>query len=219
MKKFKYIVESLTHHLPFSVLSVSIGLIFASIMTFLTELFGIENPSYYFEEIFHVFHPIHMLFSALATTAMFWKHEKKFLKAFLIGIVGSAGICGISDIFIPYISGFLLGVKMELHICIVKHPQLILPFLFLGVFIGYVAPETLEKSEGVIFSHSLHVFISAVASIFYLISFGLFDWIHRIGAVLIYMVLAVIIPCCTSDIIFPLLFTKRSREFGHYHLN
>ncbi|MCM8817883.1 MAG: hypothetical protein NC915_00115 [Candidatus Omnitrophica bacterium] len=217
MKKFKYIGESLTHHLPFSVLSVSIGLIFVGILTFLSELLNVENVGEYFEELFHIFHPIHILFSALATTAMFWKHEKKFFKAFIIGIIGAAGICGISDVFIPYISGFLLGAKMDLHICIIEHPQIILPFLLLGVFIGYVAPETLEKSEGVIFSHSLHVFISSIASIFYLISFGLTEWIHKIGVVLIYMVLAVVIPCCISDIAFPLFFVSKNKEFKHFH--
>ncbi|MCM8808570.1 MAG: hypothetical protein NC816_03330 [Candidatus Omnitrophica bacterium] len=217
MKKFKYILLSLSHHLPFSVLSVSIGLIFVGILNFIVEILEIENPTTYFEELFHIFHPSHILFSALATTTMFWKHEKKFLKAFIIGIIGSAGICGISDIFMPYISGFLLGAKMELHICIIQHPQIILPFLFLGVFVGYVAPETLEKSEGVIFSHSLHVFISAIASIFYLISFGLTEWTHQIGSVLIYMVLAVIIPCCASDIIFPLFFISQKSEYKHFH--
>ncbi len=217
MKKLRFIMDSLSHHLPFSVLSVTIGLIFAGILTFFTEILGIENPSEYFEELFHLFHPTHMLFSALATTAMFWKNEKKFLKAFIIGIVGSAGICGISDIFMPYFSGFLLGERMKLHICIIHHPQIVLPFLFLGVFMGYVAPKTLEKTEGVIFSHSLHVFISATASIFYLISFGLTEWTHQIGSILIYMVLAVIIPCCTSDIIFPLLFVSKKEIHAHFH--
>lgn len=219
MKRIKFIGDALSHHIPFSVLSVTIGLIFAGILTFFTEILKIENPSEYFKELFHIFHPTHMLFSALATTTMFWKNEKNFLKAFIIGVIGSAGICGISDIFIPYISGFLLGAKMKLHICIVQHPQIVLPFLFLGVFMGYIAPITLEKSEGVIFSHSLHVFISATASIFYLISFGLTEWTHQIGSVLIYMVLAVIIPCCTSDIIFPLLFISKKEEGSAYHFH
>ncbi len=209
MKKTKFILNSLSHHLPFSVLSVVSGLFFAGIMTFLTEIALIEEPSNYFEELFHIFHPSHILFSALATTAMFWKHEKKFFKAFIIGILGAVVICGISDILIPFISGLLLGVKIELHICIIKHPDLILPFLILGVFMGYVAPETLEKHEGVIFSHSLHVFISACSSIFYLISFGMHEWIEKIGAILIYMVIAVLFPCCSSDIVFPLLFVEK----------
>ncbi|MCX7917463.1 MAG: hypothetical protein N2589_04980 [bacterium] len=219
MRKIKFIGDSLAHHLPFSVLSVTIGIIFAGILTFFTEIIEIVEPSEYFREIFHLFHPTHMLFSALATTAMFWKYERRFFKAFIVGIVGSAGICGISDIFMPFFSGFLLGAKMELHICIIHHPEMVLPFLFLGVFMGYVAPETLEKTEGVIFSHSLHVFVSSVASIFYLISFGFFDWIHKVGAVLIYMVLSVIIPCCTSDIIFPLLFISKKEiiKENHFH--
>ncbi len=206
--KSVHIWKELRHHLPFSVLSVSVGLMFVGIFTVITEMLGVFDISPYSEELFHIFHPVHMLFSAIATTAMFWQHERKFLKATIIGFVGSVGICGISDIIIPYISGFLLGAHMHLHICIVEHPHLILPFVFLGILMGFLAPGTLEKQEGVIFSHSLHVLVSAVASILYLVSYGVTGWIHRIGVVLIYMVLAVVIPCCTSDIIFPLLFTK-----------
>ena len=101
---------------------------------------------------------------------------------------------------------------MHLHICVVEHPQIILPFLFVGVLVGFIAPGTIEKHEGVIFSHSIHVFISAAASIMYLVSFGVTHWIHQVGAVLIYMILAVVLPCCTSDIIFPLLFVKKESK-------
>lgn len=210
-KKNVHIWEELRHHLPFSILSVSTGLILVGILTVITEMLGIYEISPYSEELFHIFHPVHLLFSAIATTAMFWQHERKFLKTVIIGFVGSVGICGISDIIIPYISGFLLGVHMHLHICIVEHPHIIIPFVFLGILMGFLAPGTLEKQEGVIFSHSLHVLVSAVASILYLVSFGVTDWIHRIGIILIYMVLAVVIPCCTSDIIFPLLFTSEKK--------
>ncbi|MDD3726397.1 MAG: hypothetical protein PHI44_04310 [Candidatus Ratteibacteria bacterium] len=210
-RKSVHIWKELRHHLPFSVLSVSIGLMFVGIFTVITEMLGVFDISPYSEELFHIFHPVHMLFSAIATTAMFWQHERRVFKAVVIGFVGSVGICGISDIIIPYISGFLLGAHMQLHICIVEHPHLILPFVFLGILMGFLAPGTLEKQEGVIFSHSLHVLVSAIASILYLISYGVTGWIHRIGIVLIYMVLAVVIPCCTSDIVFPLLFTKEEK--------
>lgn len=209
MGKGKLIWKELTHHLPFSILSVVVGLILVGILTFITEIMGTEDASVHFEELFHIFHPAHILFSAIATTAMFWQKEKRFLKAIIVGVVGSLGICGISDIFIPYIAGYLLGAHMHLHVCIVEHPQLILPFLALGVIVGFLAPGTLERSEGVVFSHTFHVLISAAASIMYLVSFGVTDWAHRIGAVLIYMVLAVVIPCCTSDIIFPLACTGK----------
>jgi len=211
-RKNLHMWEELSHHLPFSILSVSIGLMFVGLFTIITEMLGIQNVSPYSEELFHIFHPVHLLFSAIATTAMFWQHEKRVIKAAIIGFVGSVGICGISDIIIPYISGFLLGAQMHLHICIVQHPQLILPFVFVGILMGFFAPGTLEKQEGVIFSHSLHVMVSAIASILYLVSFGVTDWIHRLGAILIYMVLAVVIPCCTSDIVFPLLFTSQENK-------
>ena len=207
----------LSHHLPFSVLSVALGLIAVAVLTFIADLLGVADISESVERLFHIFHPTHLLFSAMATTAMFWQHERRFLKAVVIGIVGSVGICGISDIFIPYLAGWLLGARMHLHVCIVEHPQLILPFVSLGILVGFLAPGTLERQEGVILSHSLHVFVSSMASILYLITFGVTAWIHRAGAVLIYMVLAVVIPCCTSDIIFPLAFLKRAPADRHVH--
>ncbi len=209
VERLKFIWKGLKEHLPFSILSVVAGLILLGILTFITEAIGIEDPSKLMQGLFHVFHPSHLLISALATTAMYWQYEKKALKAVAIGIIGSLGICGISDVFIPYLAGYLLGAEMHLHICIVEHPQLIVPFLIVGVLVGFIAPGTIEKHEGVIFSHSIHVFISAAASIMYLVSFGVTHWVHHVGAVLIYMVLAVVLPCCTSDIIFPLLFVKK----------
>ncbi|MCM8764788.1 MAG: hypothetical protein NC830_05470 [Candidatus Omnitrophica bacterium] len=53
--------------------------------------------SLYSEKIFHIFRFVHFLFSAIVTTAMFWRNERKFLKAAIIGLICSAGVCGISD--------------------------------------------------------------------------------------------------------------------------
>lgn len=210
MKKAGYILGELKHHLPFSIMSVSFGLVLAGLLHFAAQVAGIADPSRYFGELFHLFHPMHILFSATATTAMFWQKERSFFKAVFIGTAGSIGICGISDIFIPYLSGVILQTDMHLHICVVEHPQIILPFLLLGLVMGLLVPGRVEKHEGVILSHSLHVFVSAAASIMYLVSFGMVQWIHHVGAILIFMVLAVIIPCCLSDIVFPLLFVKQS---------
>ena len=201
----------LKHHLPFSILSVSFGLLAMGVLNFLSYPIGGGDISLPSSQLYHLFHPVHLLFSAIATTAMFWQNEKRLFKAIIIGFVGSAGICGISDIFIPYISGLLLGAHMQLHICIIEHPSMILPFVIFGIIAGFLAPGTLEKQEGVIFSHSLHVFVSSMASILYLIGYGLTNWFYHLGAVLVYMVIAVILPCCTSDIIFPLLFVNRSK--------
>ncbi|HOL34695.1 MAG TPA: hypothetical protein PKW86_02325, partial [bacterium] len=55
-------------------------------------------------------------------------------------------------------------------------------------------------------------FTSSIASILYLIGYGLTDWIDKIGAVLVFMVFAVVIPCCTSDIVFPLIVTGGEKK-------
>jgi hypothetical protein len=98
------------------------------------------------QNLFHIFHPLHILFSATATTAMFWRHDKKILKAVFIGFVGAVSLCGISDIFIPFVAGHLLSVKMHLHICILADPMIVLPFLFFGIFMGFVLPTVASCS-------------------------------------------------------------------------
>ena len=201
--KFRHILEELQQHLPYTIFSVAVGMVALGVLTVLIEANKFPQAS---QNLFHIFHPLHMLFSATATTAMFWRHDKKILKAISIGFIGAAGLCTLSDIFIPYVAGYLLGVKMHLHICILADPMLVLPFLFFGIFMGFVLPTVVEST---IFSHAAHVLISSMASIFYLVSFGLTEWIPAGGMVFIYMVLAVMIPCCTSDIIFPLLLIEK----------
>lgn len=202
-----HVLNELKDHLPYSIFSVAAGMIILGLLTFGAEILGTINISGPSKGLFHIFHPVHLLFSATATTAMFWRYEKRFFKTIIIGFTGAVGICGISDIFIPFIAGFFLGVKMHLHICIIEHPGFILPFVITGIFAGLIVPAATQKST--IFSHAAHVLVSSMASILYLIGFGLTEWIHVAGMVFVYMLLAVVIPCCTSDIIFPLLLTEK----------
>ncbi len=209
-EKLKHLFLELKIHLPLTIFSVAIGIVVLGILTYISIILKAKNTSQASYALYHIFHPLHMLFSSIATTAMFWRHEKRLLKAIIIGFIGAVGICGVSDILIPFYSGRLLGVKMHWHICIIEHPQIILPFVAVGILTGFIVPREIQST---IFSHSAHVMISSMASILYLISFGLSEWIQVIGMVFIYMILAVIIPCCTSDIVFPLLLTER--EFNY----
>lgn len=209
--------EELRHHLPFSAFSVAMGITVLGITSYVSTSTGVTDTSPASYGLFHIFHPLHMLFSSMATTAMFWRHERKFLKALVIGFIGATGICGLSDILMPFYAGRLLGVEMHWHICIVEHPQIILPFVAVGIVIGLLVPEVRKST---IFSHSAHVLTSSMASIFYLVSFGLSQWIDMIGMVFIYTILAVVIPCCVSDIVFPLLLTGEEisiEEDEHKH--
>jgi len=161
---------------------------------------------------FHVFHPVHMFFSAIATTAMFWRYDRRRIVAILTGLIGSLGVCSVSDVFMPYLSGLILGTEhMTFHWCLAQHPMLVVPFAVVGVFVGMIAAETVTRST--YFSHSAHVFVSSAASIFYLVSFGVTDWADKLGYVFILMILAVTIPCCVSDIVVPLLVARKNSDF------
>ena len=215
----RYLRTELLAHLPFSIFSTTGGMMLVAVLTFLGEPFYGERLPGAFRELFHIFHPVHMLFSATATTAMFWQYERRWLKAVVVGFLGAVLVCGASDIVIPYVSGLMLGVRMGLHVCIVEHPGLVLPFTLVGVLAGLVASGHIVRAT--VFSHAAHVLISSSASLLYLVSYGLEHWIHQAGWVFIFVVLAVMVPCCFSDIVFPLLVvTEEGRPpsvHGHPH--
>ena len=167
-----------------------------------------EGVSGAFHDIFHVFHPIHVLFSATATTAMFRRYDKKIYKAVIVGAAGALGVCAVSDIFFPYIGGLFTGAEMELHMCIVQHPMTVVPFAVFGIIVGLFAADVFAERKSTIFSHSGHIFISTMASLLYLTAFGFQDWMHDMFAVFVIIALAVLVPCCISDIVFPLLFVN-----------
>ncbi len=224
------LLVELRDHLPFSVTAVAIGLIVAGaicIMGFAGQEPGLtpseadilahpREPAGNGESgaallFFHLFHPAHMFFSAAATAAMFCRYERKIIKAIVIGLIGAIGVCGISDIVIPHASLLILGQKPAWHICVVEHPDLVLPFAAIGVMVAVAASGGVIRST--IISHSLHVFASTMASIFYMVGpLGMVAWIGVLGKVFLFVVLAVMVPCCLSDIVFPLLMSKAGRE-------
>lgn len=168
---------------------------------------GHANP---YLSLFHLFHPMHMLFSAAATTAMFWRYERRILKAIVTGLVGAIGICGLSDIVMPQVSMWFMGRWLPWHICILVHPEMVLSFAAVGILLGLLASPGVRRST--FFSHSLHVFSSTMASVFYLIGpFGRLGWIESIGPLFLFVIVAVMIPCCVSDIVFPLLLVGRGK--------
>ena len=76
--KWKYILVELGHHLPYSIFGITVGLIAMGILSFFAILMNAGSLlPVASSELFHVFHPAHVLISAVATTAMFSKHEKR----------------------------------------------------------------------------------------------------------------------------------------------
>lgn len=199
-EKMKRILNELKNHAPFTSFGAFTGIIIIVII-----LLG-NAPSGVSYNVFYVLHPLHVLLSALVTTAMYRKYSKsKIWVCILIGYFGSVGIATLSDIVIPYIGGSLLNIPIEFELGFIEKWWLVNPLAFAGIVIGYLKPKTKIP-------HSGHVLLSTWASLFYLTAFGTFgaNWIPLIPFVFLFLFLAVWIPCCVSDIVFPLLFVKEN---------
>jgi hypothetical protein len=203
--RWNLLATELAHHLPYTIVGSLIAM--AGVWWFGTQHLNHGRTDELFVQsraMFHLFHPLHLCLSAIATTSLFWRHERHVLRAVTVGVLGTVIPCGLSDYVFPYLGGRLLGQAMELHVCIVDHPQLFFPFLALGIVGGFWAEERLTGSH--LFSHGAHVFVSSVASLLYFISFGFTAWMADVRLVFpafLTIVLAVWIPCCISDIAVP----------------
>lgn len=196
---FKQISKELKNHAPFTIFGAFTGII---IMVFFSNL-----PSKVSYNIFYIFHPLHVFLSALVTASMYGLHtrgRRKLWILLLIGYLGSIGIATVSDSLIPYLGEALLRMPNRgIHIGFIEKWWLVNPLALIGVAIAYFRPTTKIP-------HSGHVLLSTWASLFHIImaisgNLNCFFYI----AVFFFLFLAVWIPCCVSDIVFPLLFVKK----------
>ena len=203
---FRQIRKELRSHAPFTILGAVTGIV---IMIFFQKL-----PKEVSQNIFYILHPIHVVLSALVTASMYELHKRGHLGGkcnlwilLIIGYVGSIGIATVSDSLIPYFGEKLLGMQdIDIHIGFIEKWWLINPLAILGVAIAYFRPMTK-------FPHSGHVLLSTWASLFHFImNLGQTpNWFLYAG-ILLFLFFAVWIPCCISDIVFPLLFVKNSES-------
>lgn len=199
------IISEMKNHAPFTILGALSGIFLIIAISYGNLLSEISQIS---ENIFYILHPTHVLFSALVTTTLFIKYGKKnILLIIIVGYTGSVGIATISDSIIPYFGELLLGLPNSgIHIGFIEEPLLTNPPAFIGILIAYMKGATKLPHTG-------HVLISTWASLFHIImALGTTVSIFQIIGIFIFLFLAVWIPCCTSDIAYPLLFTNRSNK-------
>ena len=178
--------------------------------------------------IFYVFHPAHVLLSALVTAAMFKLHSVKrsFAVILAIAIAGSIGTATLSDSLIPYAGEVLLGMEVHVHghagedqhgrqtdeakegggffenahIGFVEAWYVVFSAAIIGALIAYIRPRTK-------FPHAGHILLSTWASSFHmLMALGGDITPVKLAGSFVFLFLAVWLPCCFSDIVFPLLF-------------
>jgi len=203
LKKSDTIWYELRHHLPFT-LVVSL---LAGILVALVYVFG-RVPSV---GLFEVVHPLHVLVSAAATAGIFVKYKRSFVEAVFVGVVGAILIGSVSDVLLPFLAGNIFSLDTVFHLPLIESPILILGSAVVGSLFGI--------SFGLFkLNHSLHIFLSVFASLFYLLGFSnvVSVWVVLLLSLVVFLV--VYIPCCVSDIVFPLLFIKKPcKDCGHWH--
>jgi len=201
-EKIGAVRKELVQHLPFTFFGAAAGILLLGILQLVLAEGGMLPGRFVYEDLFHIFHGFHLLFSAIASTAVYYRYHPNLAVASLVGFITTIIPCGLSDIGIPYLGGFFLGARLEFHWCLIEEPGLVFPFVILGIIGGIVGARNLTTTS--YFSHGTHVLISSFASTFYFVSFGLLNWAPLIGGIFAITVLAVIIPCCLSDIVLPI---------------
>jgi len=199
---FAKIIHELKHHAPFTAL----GTLSAILIMFVVSIFRVPRSST--DTLFWLLHPGHVLLSALVTAALYRRNTRAgFFATFIIGYVGSVGIATLSDSVIPFVGEWLLNMpNKRIHIGFIEKWWLVNPLVVLGIIIAYFWPKTHIPHAG-------HVLLSTWASLFHM-TMALGDTITPVElfVIPIFLFLAVWIPCCTSDIIFPLLFVKNPNQ-------
>ena len=244
MSKIKLIGQELKNHSPFTLVGAATGV--------LLMLVGQAWFKGQAETLFSVFHPLHVVLSAMVTASLFEKHRKinNFLVILVIGVVGAIGVATLSDCVLPYFGETILGAAIPSHSDIHDHeaesvaespdahnheqadvhahddhadpvrPQwhfgfieewyLVFPAAIIGVLLAYFRPTThLPHASHVLLStwaSSAHMLMNTHADMSVTLLIGMF----------IVLFLAVWLPCCVSDIIFPLLFVRGDgAHIGH----
>jgi hypothetical protein len=192
------LLHELKEHIPFTALATFISITLAFLVIKTNLINSIVS-------VFYIFHPLHLFFSAIVSTALFYKYKKNILLSLFIGVFISVIIGSISDIFFPYIGSLAFGIPISFHLPAIESPFLIFGVSILGALVGLFAKKTQ-------FPHFLHVFISVLASLLYIFAYSTSFNLLTMFFILIITTIAVVVRCCLGDIILPILFKEKLRR-------
>ncbi|MCF7975992.1 MAG: hypothetical protein K9N55_19400 [Phycisphaerae bacterium] len=221
-------VSELKNHAPFTLLGAVIGIL---CMVLLKDLPRPVNT-----HLFNIFHPAHVLLSALVTASLFRmrKGRTSLITILLVGYLGSIGVATLSDCIVPFWGESILGVsipahaheeehdeehhedeiapdspveplshKPELHLGFIEEWYIVNPLALAGILLAWFIPHQRLHTK---LPHALHVLISTWASSFHILAnlHAEFTVTLALGCFIV-LFIAVWLPCCISDIVFPIL--------------
>ena len=193
------ILHELKEHIPFTLTATSIAVIITAILLIK------ENLISHAISLFYIFHPVHIFFSSIVSAAIFYSYKKKIFLALISGIIIAVAIGSISDIIFPYLGSLLFNIPISFHLLVIESPFLILGAAFLGSTTGIIARKTK-------FPHFAHVLISVFASLLYIFAYSTNFSLLTIFLIFIITSISVVIPCCLSDIVFPIIFQDKLKN-------
>ena len=191
--------HELKHHAPFTLGGTLAGAVVLAIFAFA------HVPERVSGVLFEIGHPLHVLLSAIVTTAIYRRYGRgRWWATILIGYVGAIGVGTVSDCLIPYVGEIMLGMEhAHVHVGFIEEWYVVNPLALLGVAIAWRWPKTRLPHAG-------HVLLSTWASLFHMTMHGAGELaLWQLAIIPVFLFLAVWLPCCTSDIVFPLLFVRK----------
>ena len=111
----KLIGRELRNHSPFTLIGAATGIIFM--------LAGHTWFKGQAQTLFSIFHPLHVVLSAMVTASLFeiYRKVKNFFVILVVGIVGSVGIATLSDSIMPFFGEAILGAAIPAHASMHHH--------------------------------------------------------------------------------------------------
>ncbi|MBN1360630.1 MAG: hypothetical protein JW993_08560 [Sedimentisphaerales bacterium] len=228
------IATELRNHAPFTLFGAASGIV--CMLIFKNAGAAVSHG------LFLVFHPAHVVLSAIVTGSLFRLYDKKatFVKVLIIGYLGAVGVATLSDCILPFFGESLLGVaipvhgdlhagdetgdhadehadhhaegsiRVRMHLGFIEDWYVVNPAAILGLVIAWFYPRTR-------FPHAGHVLVSTWASSFHVLmnTHAELSALMLVG-VFVVLFIAVWLPCCVSDIVFPLLFVKSAPLCLHH---
>lgn len=208
--------EELVCHVPYAVFSIATGFIALSLIHFLALGVPEDSAACGYHMLFHTFHYLHIMVAVAGASAMFFRYSRRIAWGFLIAVISPTFFCILSDILLPTLAGRMLGVQIPLHVCFFNlHDGLnMVAFMVAGLVSGLALlfQESSVLRPFALTSHFIHILASAMASMFYMVSFGLENWYESMGFLFLFLFFAVLVPCTISDIVVPLYCARHSKQ-------